>query len=157
MKLQKGAFLVGIIAALLLATNLFDANTNARQYSKSYPAVVCPPNPAGITTASSVASKKTLFYRIGNKSTKLVKIKTLRYSSVSDPILLETEGLTPVSFQSRTGVWAGSVLCTAPATSQWFVGGTSDVSSKGVIYLVNSGLSVSIADIFTWSENGEQA
>jgi hypothetical protein len=119
--------------------------------------VVCPPNPAGVTTTSSVSSKKTPYYRIGNKSTKLVNIKTLRYSSVSDPILLQTEGVTPVSFQSRTGVWAGSVLCTAPATSQWFVGGTSDVSSKGVIYLVNSGLSVSIADIFTWSENGEQA
>ncbi len=142
---------------VLLATNLFDANTNARQYSKSYPSVVCPPNPAGVTTTTSVSSKKTPYYRIGNKSTKLVNIKTLRYSSVSDPILLQTEGVTPVSFQSRTGVWAGSVLCTAPATSQWFVGGTSDVSSKGVIYLVNSGLSVSIADIFTWSENGEQA
>ena len=142
---------------VLLATNLFDANSNARQYSKSFPAVVCPPNPAGVTTTSSVSSKKTPYYRIGNKSTKLVNIKTLRYSSVSDPILLQTEGVTPVSFQSRTGVWAGSVLCTAPATSQWFVGGTSDVSSKGVIYLVNSGLSVSIADIFTWSENGEQA
>ncbi|MCX6456520.1 MAG: DUF5719 family protein [Actinobacteria bacterium] len=157
MKFQKGAILAGVIAAILLATNLFDANTSARQFSKSYPAVVCPPNPAGVTTATSVASKKTPFYRIGNKSTKLVNIKTLRYSSVSDPILLQTEGLTPVSFQSRTGVWAGSVLCTAPATSQWFVGGTSDVSSKGVVYLVNSGLSVSIADIFTWSENGEQA
>ena len=142
---------------VLLATNLFDANTNARQYSKSYPAVVCPPNPAGVTTTTSVSSKKTPYYRIGNKSTKLVNIKTLRYSSVSDPILLQTEGVTPVSFQSRTSVWAGSVLCTAPATSQWFVGGTSDVSSKGVIYLVNSGLSVAIADIFTWSENGEQA
>jgi hypothetical protein len=99
----------------------------------------------------------TPFYRVGNKSTKLVSIKTLRYSSVSDPILLQTEGVTPVSFQSRTGVWAGSVLCIAPATSQWFVGGTSDVSSSGVIYLVNSGLSVSIADVFTWSENGEQS
>jgi len=142
---------------VLLATNLFDANSNARQYSKSFPAVVCPPNPAGVTTTSSVSSKKTPYYRIGNKSTKLVNIKTLRYSSVSDPILLQTEGVTPVSFQSRKGVWAGSVLCTAPATSQWFVGGTSDVSSKGVVYLVNSGLSVSIADIFTWSENGEQA
>ena len=156
MKFQKGATLAGIIVVILFVTNLFDANTNARQYSKSYPAVVCPPNPAGVTTATSVASKKTPFYRIGNKSTKLVNIKTLRYSSVSDPILLQTEGLTPVSFQSRTGVWAGSVLCTAPATSQWFVGGTSDVSSKGVVYLVNSGLSVSIVDIFTWSENGEQ-
>lgn len=157
MKFQKGAILSGAIILILLGTNLFDANTNARQYSKSYPAVVCPPNPAGVTTVTSVLSKKTPFYRIGNKSTKLVDIKTLRYSSVSDPILLQSEGFTPVSFQSRTGVWAGSVLCTAPATSQWFVGGTSDVSSKGVVYLVNSGLSVSIADIFTWSENGEQA
>jgi len=157
MKFQKGVILVGIIALVLLATNLFDANTSARQYSKSYPAVVCPPNPAGVTTASSVASKMTPFYRVGNKSTKLVSIKTLRYSSVSDPIVLQTEGVTPVSFQSRTGVWAGSVLCMAPATSQWFVGGTSDVSSSGVIYLVNSGLSVSIADVFTWSENGEQS
>jgi hypothetical protein len=156
-KFQKGAILSGAIILILLGTNLFDANTNARQYSKSYPAVVCPPNPAGVTTVTSVLSKKTPFYRIGNKSTKLVDIKTLRYSSVSDPILLQSEGFTPVSFQSRTGVWAGSVLCTAPATSQWFVGGTSDVSSKGVVYLVNSGLSVSIADIFTWSENGEQA
>jgi len=157
MKFQKGALLVGAIALVLLATNLFDANTSARQFSKSYPAVVCPPNPAGVATTTSVASKKTPFYQIGNKSTKLVNIKTLRYSSVSDPILLQTEGLTPVSFQSRTGVWAGSVICTAPATSQWFVGGTSDVSSKGVVYLVNSGLSVSIVDIFTWSENGEQS
>ena len=157
MKFQKGAVLTVVIVAVLFATNLFDANTSSRQYSKSFPAVVCPPNPAGVTTVTSVLSKKTPFYRIGNKSTKLVDIKTLRYSSVSDPILLQTEGLTPVTFQSRTGVWAGSVLCTAPATSQWFVGGTADVSSKGVIYIVNSGLSVSIADIFTWSENGEQA
>ena len=157
MRFQKGAILTGAIVLVLLTANLFDANTTSRQYSKSYPPVVCPPNPAGVTTATSVASKKTPFYRIGNKSTKLVDIKALRYSSVSDPILLQTEGLTPVSFQSRKGVWAGSVLCTAPATSQWFVGGTSDVSSKGVINLVNSGLSVSIVDVFTWSENGEQA
>jgi len=157
MKFKKGAVLTAFIVAVLFASNLLDTNSSSRQYSESFPAVVCPPNPAGVTTVTSVSSKKTPFYRIGNKGTKLVEIKTLRYSSVSDPILLQSEGLTPVTFQSRTGVWAGSVLCTAPATSQWFVGGTSDVSSKGVIYIVNSGLSVSIADIFTWSENGEQA
>jgi hypothetical protein len=157
MKFKKVGILAAVITLTLLATNLFDANTSARRFSKSFPAVVCPPNPVGVITATSVSSKKTPFYRIGNKSTKLINIKTLRYSSVSDPILLQTEGITPVSFQSRKGVWAGSVICTAPVTSQWFVGGTSDVSSKGIIYLVNSGLSVSIADIFTWSENGEQA
>ena len=157
MKFKKGAILAAVVAAVLLAANLLEANSNSRQYSKSFPAVVCPPNPAGVTTVTSVSSKETPFYRIGNKSTKLVKVKTLRYSSVSDPILLQTEGLTPVSFQSRKGVWAGSVLCTSPVTSQWFVGGTSDVSSKGIINIVNSGLSISIVDVFTWSENGEQA
>lgn len=157
MKFQKVALLAGAIAIILVITNQLDSNTSAHQFSKSYPAVVCPPNPSGGTTIDSLASTKTPFYRIGNKSTKLVGIKTLRYSSVSDPILLQSEGVTPVSFQSRTGIWAGSVLCTAPATSQWFVGGTSDVSSKGNIYLVNSGLSVSIADVYTWSEHGEQA
>jgi hypothetical protein len=156
-KYKKGAVLAAVIVTVVLVANLFDANTSSRRYSASFPAVVCPPNPAGVITVTSVSSKKTPFYRIGNKSTNLVNINSLRYSSVSDPILLQSEGLTPVSFQSRTGVWAGSVLCTAPATSQWFVGGTSDVSSKGVIYIVNSGLSVSIADVFTWSENGEQA
>jgi hypothetical protein len=156
-KFKKGAVLAAVIVTVLLAANLFDANTSSRRYSASFPAVVCPPNPAGVITVTSVSSKKTPFYRIGNKSTNLVNINSLRYSSVSDPILLQSEGLTPVSFQSRTGVWAGSVLCTAPSTSQWFVGGTSDVTSKGVIYIVNSGLSVSIADVFTWSENGEQA
>ena len=157
MKFKKGAILAAVIVVVLLATNLFEANTNSRKYSKSFPAVVCPPNPAGVTTVTSVSSKEIPFYRIGNRSTKFADIKTLRYSSVSDPILLQTEGLTPVSFQSRKGVWAGSVLCTAPVTSQWFVGGTSDVSSKGVVYIVNSGLSVSIVDVFTWSENGEQS
>jgi len=157
MKFRKGAILAAVIVVVLLATNLFEANTNSRKYSRSFPAVVCPPNPAGVTTVTSVSSKEIPFYRIGNKSTKFADIKTLRYSSVSDPILLQTEGLTPVSFQSRKGVWAGSVLCTAPVTSQWFVGGTSDVSSKGVVYIVNSGLSVSIVDVFTWSENGEQS
>jgi hypothetical protein len=157
MKIQRGAILAGVVAALLLVTNLFDASTNSRQYSNSFPSVVCPPNPAGVNTISSLASKQTLFSRVGNKSTKLVKIDTLRYSTVIDPILIESKGLTPISFQSRTGVWAGAVLCTAPATSQWFVGGTSDVSSKGMIYLVNSGLSLSIVDILTWSERGEQS
>jgi hypothetical protein len=157
MKIQRGAILAGVIAAVLLVTNLFDASTNSRQFSNSFPSVVCPPNPTGVISISSLASKKTLFSRVGNKSTKLVNINTVRYSTVTDPILIESNGLTPVTFQSRTGVWAGSVLCTAPATSQWFVGGTSDVSSKGMIYLVNSGLSLSIVDIFTWSERGEQS
>ena len=110
MKIQRGAILASVIAALLLVTNLFDASTNSRQYSNSFPSVVCPPNPTGVISISSLASKKTLFSRVGNKSTKLVDINTVRYSTVTDPILIESKGLTHVTFQSRTGVWAGFIF-----------------------------------------------
>jgi hypothetical protein len=138
------------------AANLFDQTTNSGRYSKAFPAVVCPPNPAGVTTVSSLASSKSLFHRVGTKNTDFKKINTFRYSTVKDALLVQSEGSTPISFQSRKSVWAGTVICAAPATSQWFVGGTSDVSSKGHLDIVNSGLSTSIVDIFTWSENGER-
>lgn len=156
MKLKRGLILSTLLIFTLLVTNLFDVASNRNRYSNSYPSVVCPPNPAGVTTLTSVDSTATPFVRVGGKSTKLVKVKTLRYSSVSDAIVLQSEGTTPISFQSRKGVWAGAVLCSAPSISQWLVGGTSDVSSKGKVYLVNSGLSTSVVDISTWSEKGEQ-
>ena len=157
MRFRKVAIFFAAVSALLLLANLFDASSSERRYSNSYPAVLCPPNPSGDTTISSVAATNTLFYAVGSKSKKLTPLKTLRYSTISDPILVHSEGLTPVSFQSRNGEWAGAVLCTAPVTEQWFIGGTADVSSKGAIYLVNSGLSLSIVDIASWSENGKQA
>ena len=110
MKFQKGAILAGVISIVLLATNMFDASTTARQYSKSYPPVVCPPNPVGVTTATSVASKKTPFYRVGNKSTKLVEIKTLRYSSVGMLATIQGKRI------SRTKVPNRPVLTLAIAT-----------------------------------------
>lgn len=156
MKFNRQIILVAVLILTLFMSNLIDGTKNSNRFSKSFPAVLCPPNPAGLTTISSVASKNSLSYRVGSKSVKLTKIKTNRYSSVSDPVLIQSEGSTPVAFQSRNSVFAGSVICSAPVTSQWFVGGTSDVSSKGHLDIVNSGLSSSIIDIFTWSENGEQ-
>lgn len=157
MKFKRQLIVLVILTLTLFIANLINGTSNSNQFTKSFPAVLCPPNPPGLTTITSVPSKNSLFYRVGNKSTKLTKIKTFRYSSISDPILIQSEGSTPIAFQSRKSIFAGSVICSAPVTSQWFVGGTSDISSKGHLDIVNSGLSISIVDIFTWSENGEQA
>ncbi len=156
MKLRRGIILSALLIFTLLVTNLFDVSTNRNRFSNSFPSVLCPPNPPGITTVTSVDSKATPYVRVGSKISDFAKVKTFRYSSVNDAIVLESEGTTPVSFQSRKGVWAGAVLCSAPETSQWLVGGTADVSGKGKVYLVNSGLSTSVVDISTWSEKGEQ-
>jgi hypothetical protein len=47
--------------------------------------------------------------------------------------------------------WAGGSICSSPAASQWFVGGSADITARGKLILVNSGLSESVADVNVWS------
>lgn len=62
--------------------------------------------------------------------------------------------MTSPVWQIKKGVWAGATICSAPAISQWFVGGAADVTSKGKLILINSGLSEAIIDVEIWSESG---
>jgi hypothetical protein len=73
-----------------------------------------------------------------------------------DAILLDQGEVSSLTWQNLSGVWAGSTLCRAPQGDQWFVGGTADVTGKGRLYLVNSGLSDAIVDVTVWSEAGPQ-
>jgi hypothetical protein len=59
-------------------------------------------------------------------------------------------------WQSRAGSWAGGALCTGPASSQWFVGGAADVTTRGRLIIVNSGLSDAVVDVESFTENGKQ-
>jgi hypothetical protein len=59
-------------------------------------------------------------------------------------------------WQSRSGSWAGGALCTGPASSQWFVGGAADVTTRGRLIIVNSGLSDAVVDVASFTENGMQ-
>jgi hypothetical protein len=47
-------------------------------------------------------------------------------------------------------------VCTGPATSQWFVGGTADITTRGRLMIVNSGLSDAVVDVQSFTENGKQ-
>jgi hypothetical protein len=71
-------------------------------------------------------------------------------------LLLDSEGSTPVAWQSRSGSWAGGALCLGPASSQWFVGASADITTKGRLIVVNSGLSDAVVDVNVFTENGKQ-
>jgi hypothetical protein len=62
--------------------------------------------------------------------------------------------MTSPVWQIKKGVWAGATICSAPSISQWFVGGAADITSKGKLILINSGLSEAIIDVEIWSESG---
>jgi hypothetical protein len=109
-----------------------------------------------LTTAISLPSIKTEFRLAGTKSLSLIPSQTLRYTQAKAPAIIESQGATPVVWQIRKDVWAGATICSSLQNEQWFVGGAADVTSKGRIMLVNSGLSAAIVDLQIWNEVGAQ-
>lgn len=153
MILKRPAIVVALISATLLLANLINTTIAPDRFAAAYPAVVCSPTGTGLTSLISTPANDTKYKSIGSKTATFKKIKTSRYTQSGTPIIMESKGVTPILWQAKSGVWAGASTCTAPVSSQWFVGGSSDVTSRGDLYLVNSGLSPAIADVEIWNEN----
>ena len=147
--------LLALALSFTLAT-LLTVTTKSSVFSESYPAVVCPPTLSGLSSQISLSSRKTAYQLLSNRSTKTIPVNVLRYPVSKDSLVISATGVTPVVWQSRTGSWAGGAICSGPASSQWFVGGSSDVTSRGRLIVINSGLSEAIVDVQAYSENGKQ-
>ena len=151
MKLRR-FLIVALALGLLIATsNTLSSSISRQQFSMSYPSVVCPATLNGLASQVSLGSRSTKIHRVGSTSAKFVKAKVLRLPIANDPLLVDAQGTTPIVWQSRSGSWAGGTICSDPAASQWFVGGSADITARGKLILVNSGLSESITDVFIWS------
>jgi len=156
MRFQRPTLILTSAIAVVLAANGLNVGLSKNEYSTNFPAVVCPPTPANMTTTISLASAKTPLRRTGSKSPSFVPSQTLRYTQVKAPVIVESQGSTPVVWQIRKGVWAGATICSSLQNEQWFVGGTADVTSKGKVLIVNSGLSSADVDLQIWNEIGSQ-
>ena len=156
MKLTRPIQFITIFLIVFGLANLVDATTTSKTYTESFPAVVCPPTLAGLSSQISLSSTKTPFQRLQDQSSKTSAVKVLRLPVIADSLLVSSELTTPVVWQSRAGRWGGAALCIGPVASQWFVGASADVTTRGRLVVINSGLSDSIVDIQAFSENGKQ-
>lgn len=154
MRMKRPVVIASIAAITLILSNLTQGTVNRKDFSESYPPVVCPATPSGETSAVSLPSTQT-GVRVLGKNTNIFKpARTLRLQQGSNPTIVDTKNMTSPVWQIKRGVWAGATICSAPSISQWFVGGNADVSSKGKLLLINSGLSDAIVDVGIWSESG---
>ena len=156
MKFGRPLALASGLAIVLALSNAADVAVSNGKFSSNYPAIVCPSTPSGLTTAISLPSSKSQIRSTGTKSLSFIPAQTLRYMQSKAPIILESQGATPVVWQSKTGSWAGGALCSGPASSQWFVGASADITTKGRLIIVNSGLSDAVVDVNVFTENGKQ-
>jgi len=156
MKFRRPLVLLAILSFVLLLSNLVNVAVSGSKFSSNYPAVVCPSTPKDLTTAVSMPSVKSQIRLVGTKSLSFIPSQSLRYLQAKSPVILDSQGATPIVWQIRKGVWAGATICSSSQTEQWFVGGAADVTSKARLILVNSGLSSAIVDIEIWNEIGAQ-
>jgi hypothetical protein len=147
---------LAVLLSVVGVASILSVAVTTKNFSESYPAVVCPPTLDGLGSQISLSSKKTPFQRLQNRTTKTVPVKALRLPVNKDSLVISSEGATPVVWQSRSGSWAGGALCTGPASSQWFVGGAADVTTRGRLIIINSGLSDAVVDVESFTENGKQ-
>jgi hypothetical protein len=154
MRNRRALTLVVAIALVAISSNLFSATTSTNRFNESYPASVCPPNTSGLSTAISLTSPKTLFSKTGTSSMQSSQIGFRRYAISAQSAIIEAGPVTPVVWQIRKGVWAGAAPCSAPHSSQWFVGATADITSKGSLNIVNSGLGRALVEVTIYTNNG---
>jgi hypothetical protein len=154
MRFKRPLLVIAAVTATLAFSNLTPVSVTQSDISENYPPVVCPATPAGESSAISVPSTQTGSRVLGKKSIIFKPTRTLRLMQGSSPTILETKNMTSPVWQIKKGVWAGATICSAPSTSQWFVGGAADITSKGKLILINSGLSEAIIDVEIWSESG---
>ena len=154
MRTERTFFLVIATAATLAIANLLNVTVSTSRYNESYPAVACPPNLSGLSSAISLSTGKPEIRKTGTKSLKTRPAGISRYAISSQSAVIESGEVTPVIWQTRKGVWAGAAPCTGPITSQWFVGATADITSKGSLNLVNSGLGKAVITVNVFTDNG---
>jgi hypothetical protein len=148
--------IVAIVTVLLLG-NLLTFTTKSNRYSESYPAVVCAGNSSGQSSVIALSSPKTQVRKTGTSTLLYKDSRTRRLSGNAQATVIDSKAVTPISWQVRNGVWAGGLTCLAPVTSQWFVGATADVTSKGTLSLVNSGLGRALVGVTLYTEAGIQS
>jgi hypothetical protein len=149
--------LFAAITAVVLFSNVVTFTSKNTRYSESYPAVVCAPNQSGQTSTISLASPMTQVRKTGTSTMAFKDARSRRFTGFNDATVIDSQEITPISWQVSTGVWAGGLTCIAPITSQWFVGGSADITSKGTLVLVNSGLGKALVGVTVYTENGAQA
>lgn len=154
MRNRRAITLLAITIIVLLFSNIFNTTVSTNRFNESYPAAVCPPNTPGLTTAISLSSPKTLVRKTGTSSMQTSPVGFRRYAIAAQSAVVEAGPVTPIVWQVRRGVWAGAVPCSAPISSQWFVGATADITSKGSLNIVNSGLGRALVDVTVYTENG---
>ena len=146
------AILIITVLALLISYAAPDVQSKENIQS-TYPAATCPSTSDQDSAAIYLPSSQVGIRTISKTSLKYKNSKSYFQPLGVAPVLIAgNPGTSIVMDTSNSGI--GTVICSAGTPEQWFIGGSGGVTSRGVLEVINSGLSDSIVDIFGYTSKG---
>jgi hypothetical protein len=123
-------------------------------FEVSYPVTVCPGQlpDSRATALLPTSSVKTRLVSGVNQNFK--RSSSGKVSLDSGAILVSGNPGNSIVIQSRSSRWTSAATCSQGIGTEWFVGGTANVTSRGRLSFINSGLAPAIVDVTAFSENG---
>jgi hypothetical protein len=153
-KFRWNVFVFPLILLLLLLLSYYaPTRTQQVKLTTSYPATVCPAIGNKISSIAALTNSKIGRRSIDGRSKNLSSGKSSVIALVNDALLVEGNSGTALTF-ANSG-WKSVVPCSVSNGEQWFVGGSGALTSKSILYIVNSGFSESIVDIEIYTPNGQ--
>jgi hypothetical protein len=108
---RRALHLIIAIVTVLILGNLLTFTTKSNRYSESYPAVVCAGNTAGQSSVIALSSPKTQVRKTGVSTLAYKDSRTRRLAGNTQATVIDAQAITPISWQVRTGIWAGGLTC----------------------------------------------
>lgn len=152
---NRAVRLLAALVAVLLYINLSAVTLKDGSYTENYPSVACPPTASGHTSFISLPSSQTLLRKSGSTGAAFKAAGNSRINGGEQALIIDSGSITPLVWKANSGVWAGALTCIAAVSSQWFIGGSAGVTSKGSLTILNSGLGRALVNVMVYTENGK--
>ena len=156
MKLKLNIFTLialGLVTVSILATTFTPKIGSAIKLVQNFPATACPGNLSDGSATAVLANAKVKVRSIPSKSNSLTKAGSSNIL-VKNPLLVDGDPLSAISVIRGRSPWLATAVCAISNGDSWFVGGSGSLTSKGALDIVNSGLSVSVVDLFVFTSKG---
>jgi hypothetical protein len=149
--LKSGIF-IGFLLLLIVVSYLAPERSDQVKVISTFPATVCPAIGNDVSSIAGVASPKIGRRLIDGTSKKLAAGRTSQIPLPKSSILVEGNRSTAITFANKN--WKAVVPCSVSNGQQWFVGGSAALTSKSVLFIVNSGFSDSNVTVDLYTPTG---
>ena len=150
---SAGLLVIGLSIVLIAALQSDPLDEIER--TSSIPATVCPKFEDEARATALLPSSRTAIKSAKSRKPGFTRARVNPYPLNNNSIVVEGSDVNSLALRSRTRNYTAATNCLIGDGDQWFVGASGALGSRARILAVNSGLSASSLEIFSFDRNGE--